>query len=307
MARSYYFHQILSKVNTAFLSIFTGLKIAKLDGNGIALNYRDVPVVFGNKKKFLTKIQKNKNFNKYLPMISVIITGLVKNPTGNRAGSLVELMKYFSGSQDSIKKLFSGVPYNINYSVAIITQSLTEAEMLIEQIAPQFNPYENITIKEFSFLPEFTRDIKISLIDVTTEFLDEVDEGDIRRVEVEFTFEVPAYFYRPIPTSGIIKHIKLDIVDSTLVPTITGNLMSSYTYSVSGDSDDYVVTEDDESMEVGDVIGYCWGQIAKYKVPEEVVFVDDLPVTSASQKIQHYKLRQQALAESKSKSSEVAQ
>ena len=59
----------------------------------------------------------------------------------------------------------------------------------------------------------------------------------------------------------------------------------------------YVVLEEDAAMAVGDVTGYCWGEIAAYKVPEEIVFVEDLPVTSASQKIQHYKLRQQALAE----------
>jgi fatty-acyl-CoA synthase/long-chain acyl-CoA synthetase len=63
----------------------------------------------------------------------------------------------------------------------------------------------------------------------------------------------------------------------------------------------YIVLEDGESMEVGDVTNYCWGQIANYKVPEEIVFVEELPVTSATQKIQHYKLRQQALAEAKEK------
>jgi acyl-CoA synthetase (AMP-forming)/AMP-acid ligase II len=61
----------------------------------------------------------------------------------------------------------------------------------------------------------------------------------------------------------------------------------------------YVVLEEGAVMEVGEVTGYCWGQIAKYKVPEEVVFVKELPVTSAAQKVQHYKLRQQALAEAK--------
>ena len=86
MARSYYFPQILRKINIAVLSIFTGLKIAKLDENGITLSTRNVPVVFGNKKKFLTKIQKDKSFNKYLPMISVIIGGLVKNSAANRGG-----------------------------------------------------------------------------------------------------------------------------------------------------------------------------------------------------------------------------
>jgi fatty-acyl-CoA synthase/long-chain acyl-CoA synthetase len=65
----------------------------------------------------------------------------------------------------------------------------------------------------------------------------------------------------------------------------------------------YIVLEDGVSLEVGDVTGYCWGQIANYKVPEEVVFVHDLPVTSATQKIQHYKLRQQALAEAQAKAS----
>jgi fatty-acyl-CoA synthase len=59
----------------------------------------------------------------------------------------------------------------------------------------------------------------------------------------------------------------------------------------------YIVLEDGASMETGDVIGFCWGQIAADKVPEEVVFVETLPMTSALQKVQHYKLRQQALAE----------
>jgi len=59
----------------------------------------------------------------------------------------------------------------------------------------------------------------------------------------------------------------------------------------------YVIPKTGVTLEVSDVIGYCWGKIAAYKVPEEVVFADDLPVTPALQKVQHYRLRQQALAE----------
>jgi fatty-acyl-CoA synthase/long-chain acyl-CoA synthetase len=62
----------------------------------------------------------------------------------------------------------------------------------------------------------------------------------------------------------------------------------------------YVVLREGSTMETDDLIGYCWGKIAAYKVPEQVVFVDDLPVTSASQKIQHFKLREQAIADAKS-------
>jgi acyl-CoA synthetase (AMP-forming)/AMP-acid ligase II len=59
----------------------------------------------------------------------------------------------------------------------------------------------------------------------------------------------------------------------------------------------YVIPKDGQTLTVSDVLGYCWGEIAAYKIPEEVVFVDTLPVTSALQKVQHYRLRQQALAE----------
>jgi fatty-acyl-CoA synthase len=59
----------------------------------------------------------------------------------------------------------------------------------------------------------------------------------------------------------------------------------------------YIVLKAGESMQTGEIIAYCRGQIAAYKVPEEIVFVDSLPVTSALQKVQHYKLRQQAAIE----------
>jgi non-ribosomal peptide synthetase component E (peptide arylation enzyme) len=44
-------------------------------------------------------------------------------------------------------------------------------------------------------------------------------------------------------------------------------------------------------------VGYCWGKIAAYKVPDEVLFVTELPLTPALQKVQHFRLRQAALGE----------
>jgi len=64
----------------------------------------------------------------------------------------------------------------------------------------------------------------------------------------------------------------------------------------------YVVPKEGAALEAKDVLGYCWGQIAAYKIPDEVIFVAELPVTSALQKVQHYKLRQQALQEMQGRS-----
>lgn len=51
-----------------------------------------------------------------------------------------------------------------------------------------------------------------------------------------------------------------------------------------------------ESVELSEeeVLSYCHGQIAKYKIPSQVIFVDQYPMT-ASGKIQKYRLREQYL------------
>ena len=245
MARTYYFPQILRKTNIAFMSLFKNIRIAKYDVDNNITDYRDVPLVFGHKKKFITKMEREKQFNKYLPMMSVIITGINRNATKNRGGHLTELMKYFEGPSEELTNLYGGVPYSILYSLSIITQSLTEAEIIMEQILPQFTPYENITIKEFDFLPEFTRDIRVNLDDVTPDFIEEIEEGDIRRIEVEMNFTVDAWFYRPVLIGDIIKTVKAEFIDDTLSPAITGTHMATYTYQVSGNSDNYDVELDE--------------------------------------------------------------
>jgi acyl-CoA synthetase (AMP-forming)/AMP-acid ligase II len=57
----------------------------------------------------------------------------------------------------------------------------------------------------------------------------------------------------------------------------------------------YIVPKGNTILEIGDIIRYCRGKIAAYKIPEQVVFVEDLPVTPAMQKVKHYELRNRAI------------
>ncbi len=58
----------------------------------------------------------------------------------------------------------------------------------------------------------------------------------------------------------------------------------------------YVVPEPGEDLTAVEVLDYCRGQIAAYKVPEVVRFLSELP-TSTVGEVQKYKLRQAALGE----------
>ncbi|XXJ18371.1 AMP-binding protein [Desulfovibrio caledoniensis] len=55
----------------------------------------------------------------------------------------------------------------------------------------------------------------------------------------------------------------------------------------------FVIRKGDADIEAEDVIDYCRGKIARYKIPKYVTFVDAYPMT-ASGKIQKYKLRDMA-------------
>jgi acyl-CoA synthetase (AMP-forming)/AMP-acid ligase II len=56
----------------------------------------------------------------------------------------------------------------------------------------------------------------------------------------------------------------------------------------------FVERADGSTIEADDVIGYCRGKVASFKVPRHVAFVDELPMT-ASGKIRKVELREEAV------------
>jgi fatty-acyl-CoA synthase len=58
----------------------------------------------------------------------------------------------------------------------------------------------------------------------------------------------------------------------------------------------FVRKKEGAELSAEEVINYCVGKIAKYKIPVQVIFVDQYPMT-ASGKIQKYKLREQYMKE----------
>lgn len=246
MARTFYFPNILRKVHIGFLSLFKDFQVAKFDSDGNIENMRDVPITFGHKGKYLSIAQKKskRDFSLYLPRIAVMMTGLTATPEKNRGGHLTPICNYASGSTDTIEKLYGGVPYRINYTVTILSEHMDEMSQILEQILPAYVPYRTVTIKEFDFISSFTRDLPVNLTSTTPNFQDETIEDELKYVEFELEFEVDCTFYRPLLTSDIIKTIKVDLIDSSLAPDISGVGVTGFTYAVSGSEDDYIEEED---------------------------------------------------------------
>lgn len=89
----------------------------------------------------------------------------------------------------------------------------------------------------------------------------------------------------------------LDVVRSALAPDAMAGIDSDDT---SGRPNGHQVgvafvrCEPGASVTAADVIAYCRGHIASFKIPRHVLFVDDFPMTSSG-KIQKVALREEAL------------
>lgn len=244
--REYFFPNILRKVNIAMLSLFKNIQVAKYDNLSEIINMRDVPITFGHKGKYLSiaKKKEHRDYSLYLPRIALMISSLTSDPEKTRGGHLTSLCDYTTGNQDTIQKLYGGVPYKIGYTVTILSEHMDDLSQILEQIIPSYTPQRTVTIREFDFLTDFTRDLPVNLVSVTPEFPEETPEEDLRYVEFNLDFEVDCTFYRPLKVSDIIKTVNIDMIDSSLSPAITGVGVTGYTYAVSGDVDNFIVEED---------------------------------------------------------------
>jgi hypothetical protein len=249
MAKTYYFPDILRKLNLSLISLFSGIQVAKKDSSGNIVAYKDVPIRFVHKQKFIPLLTEDSEanrmwFNQHLPMMALMIKGISYDAPKARGGFDSPIFSYVD-TNDVTKKIFSGTPYKISYSLGILSMHMSEMSMIIEQILPQFNPYHNITIREWDFLPDLTRDIKVLLSSaINTNFDDEVVEEKFKKIEFELSFETTCNFYLPIQTSDIIKYVSVNIKDNTL--TDAPSAYDTFTYEVSGeDINNYSVLVDE--------------------------------------------------------------
>ena len=212
--KKYYFPDIIRKVTVSFLSLFKDIRVAKYDAAGNILNYRDVPIRFGQKQKYLSFEQKKsqQDFNLYLPRISVIITGFSPNPEKKIGAESNPMFKY-KLTEEEFNNIYGASPYTIDFSVSIMSQHITEMNQILEQILPYYNPFRTITIKEFDFLSTFTRDLKVLLVSTNPDFMDEVTEEQIRKITWDLAFKIDAHLYKPLLQSDIIKTVKAELLE----------------------------------------------------------------------------------------------
>lgn len=200
-------------MTVAFGTLFNNIRIKRRDMDGTAHSTLKVPLSRGNKQKWLRMVNERKqDVSVILPRMS--FTGpILQYDSVRKQNTLTQHIKQVSVGEYDV--MYQRVPYNFNYTLHIMTETLDDGYQILEQIFPYFDPYFVVTIKDISDM-DITTDVSISL--TGNNFQDNAEgqpeEGQYNIWTLDFT--MLGYLYKP-------KKENQEVLQTLIINQYTGN------------------------------------------------------------------------------------
>ena len=208
-----FYHETMRKVVVAFGTIFNNINIVRTNSSGVVTQSMKVPLAYGPKNKFLTRLREDPNLNKKvsltLPRIGFEISG-ISYDSSRKLNSIQKLKKVNSSTDgNTVSSQFMPVPYNMDFSLFVMAKSSDDALQIVEQILPFFQPDYTITLNDNTSMGT-TRDVPIILNGVSYEDSYDGDFTERRVLMYTLTFTSKFYLYGPVTDQKVIKSVQVD-------------------------------------------------------------------------------------------------
>lgn len=230
LGNSHFYRGTIRNYVIAFGSMFNDVQIKRTNAAGAVLKTIDVPLAYGPIQKYLTRINMiddGGNAAIVLPRMSFEISGFTYSP--ERKLSKVGKITKQNHSSDINKKnvVYNPVPYDISFTLSVMTKNADDATQIVEQILPYFTPSFVIPIKEVGEMG-IVRDTPLTLNSV--DYQDEYEGDYLSRRSLVWTMEftMQGFLYglpreQKLIRTAITNTKKLNTTDQFTKNTITTN------------------------------------------------------------------------------------
>ena len=208
-----FYHETMRKVVVAFGTMFNNINIVRTNSSGVIVQSMKVPLAYGPKQKFLTRLREDPTLTKKvaltLPRIGFEIAGISYDQS-RKLNSIQKLKKTNSSTDGkTLSAQYMPVPYNMDFELVVMAKNSDDALQIVEQILPFFQPDYTITLNDNTEMGT-TRDVPIILNGVT--YSDEYDGSfeDRRVLTYTLTFTSKFYLYGPVTDQKVIKRVQVD-------------------------------------------------------------------------------------------------
>ena len=206
----YTYNKVIRKCVIAFGTIFNNIEVRRENAGGSTYSKMKVPLAYGPKQKFLARLEQQPELNKKvaitLPRIAFELTGISYDATRKLSPVTLELK---ADGNNAVRKMYTPVPYNLEFSLSILSKTNDEALEITEQIMPFFQPSYNVTVNIVEALKEY-RDVPIVMntINYTDDYEGDFTQRKLTTVDMSFTMKT--YVFGPSQTGAPIKKAKVD-------------------------------------------------------------------------------------------------
>ena len=221
MLTGHFYHERVRKSVAVFGSLFNDIYIFRKTASNVGQGQMKVPLSYGPRNNFLTRIAEMGNGEDAerqlairLPrmsfeMLSMSYDSLRKLPTNN---AIKQPLVDASG-QTSRTKMYTSVPYNLQFQLNIYGKTQDDVLQITEQILPYFNPQYTVRVKPINDLPNIIDDVPIIWQGVT--FSDDYEGAIDQRRTIMYTldFEVKVNFYGPVAPKSIINEVQTTLFE----------------------------------------------------------------------------------------------
>jgi hypothetical protein len=210
---NHFYNATTKKYVTLFGMLFNRIRITRAGNTGTEVQDMIVPIAYGPWQKFLARITQDPALNKQssitLPRMSFEITNMTYD--GQRKLPSKQKLRKTSKSETDGQRSFewSAAPYNIDFSLFIMTKYSEDGMKIVEQIIPFFKPDWTSTVKLIDDLDPI--DIPLILNGITNEELYEGSFEERKSVLWTLNFTMKCWYFGPERKRSVIKFVDTDI------------------------------------------------------------------------------------------------
>lgn len=217
---NHFYNALTRKYVSLFGTLFNKITITRDTTTGTEVQRMVVPISYGPYQKFLTRIIQDPDLNKKsaitLPRMSFEINSMTYDGA-RKLASNQKIRKDAKAETDGKRSFtWSPAPYNIDFSLYIMTKYSEDAVKIVEQIIPFFKPEWTPTVKLMDDIDPI--DVPIILNDITSEELYEGSYEERKSVLWTLNFTMKCWYFGPERQNKVIK-----FVDSRMHGTLDQN------------------------------------------------------------------------------------
>jgi hypothetical protein len=233
---NYAYHKTIRKLVVAFGNLFNEIKLARYDSDGEEVEHFLVPLVYGGKEKYVSRLEGDPDLDKKVQVTLPIMSfemGSMNYDAGRKLNTNVRNSVASGGSTTSLA-VYNPVPFDFEFSLYVYVRNIEDGAQLMEKILPYFTPDYTISL---NMIPEMglVKQVPIILKSVSNEIDYEGDYNtNIRSIIWTLSFTVKGYLYGPVTEPKIIRASYTNIIndlslhDYNIVGTMAAGGLGKY-------------------------------------------------------------------------------